>query len=209
MWYIYDEPGCPDRSIGYCQGTLAGGNYNNVRHLANYIHSIDPSHQIIGTQVGDVGNQTVTNTEFSWLMTPPMPSTTATGFDHYPIPSGGNFGSIDDIGTIAGQLATAAATYNASKNIYFVGQAFSWYQERGKGCTSVTVCPYPTTAQLQDMRDQALYYAEKAGRPVSMIFWYYWPDITCLNTYAGCNAAANRSSLRSAAFAPFPATAPP
>ena len=123
--------------------------------------------------------------------------------------SGGRFGSIDDIGAIAGQVANTVAANNPASNIFFVGQAFSWSQESGAGCTSVTGCPYPTTARMQDMRDQALYYSEKAGRPVSMVLWYYWPDITCLNTFAGCNALANRASLRSAAFAPFPATPPP
>jgi hypothetical protein len=204
-WYIYDEPGCPDQALGYCQGTLAGGNYDNVATLGKYIQSIDPTHQVIGTQVGDLGNQTVINNLYSWLTTP---STPVTGFDHYPVPSGGNFGSIDDIGTIAGEIANTIAANNPSENMYFVGQAFSWYQEDGKGCTSLSVCPFPTTAQLQDMRDQALYYANKAGKPLSMIFWYYWPDVTCLTTYSGCDAAANRASLKAAAFAPFPTTAP-
>jgi hypothetical protein len=207
-WYIYDEPGCPNQSLGYCQGTLAGGNYTNVSTLAHYINSIDSSHQVIGTEVGDVGSQTVTNTEFSWLMTSPMPTTSGTGFDHYPIPSNGRFGSISDNGPLASQLASAAATYDPSESIYYVGQAFSWYQEDGAGCTSVTVCPYPTTTQMQEMRDEALYYAAQSGHPLSMIFWYYWPDITCLTNYTGCSASANRASLKSAAFAPFPTTAP-
>jgi hypothetical protein len=205
-WYTYDEPGCPNQTIGYCQGTLAGGNYNNVATLAQYIYSIDPTHPVIGTEVGDTGGQTVTNTEFSWLLSAASP---VTGFDHYPIPENGNFGMIDDIGTIAGYLANTIAADYSPEQVYYVGQAFSWYQESGKGCTSITVCPYPTTAQMQDMRDQALYYANKAGKPMSLILWYYWPDITCLNTYPGCSASANRASLKSAAFAPFPATPPP
>jgi hypothetical protein len=204
-WYLYDEPGCPDQSIGYCQGTLAGGNYGNVDTIANYIHSIDPGHRVIGTQAGDSGNQTVINNLFTWLTSSTTPTT---GFDHYPVPENGNFGEIDDIGAIAGELANTISSNYSSEHMYFVGQAFSWYQEGGKGCTSITVCPYPTTAQLQEMRDQALYYAQQAGKPLSLIFWYYWPDITCLNTYSGCNAATNRASLKAAAFAPFPTTAP-
>jgi hypothetical protein len=204
-WYIYDEPGCPDQALGYCQGTLAGGNYSNVQTLAKYIQSIDKSHNVIGTQVGDQGTQAAINNLFSWLTTPATP---VTGFDHYPVPSGGNFGSIDDIGTIAQQVATTAQATNPSEHLYFVGQAFSWYQESGQGCTSLTVCPFPTTAQLQDMRDQALYYANQAGHPLSHIFWYYWPDVTCLNSYPGCNAQANRASLKAAAFAPFPMQSP-
>ena len=136
-----------------------------------------------------------------------MPSTAATGFDHYPIPEG-KFGHITENGILAAQLATTTQAMNPSASIFFVGQAFSWYQENGAGCTAVTVCPYPTTTQIQEMRDQALYYAAQAGHPLSMIFWYYWPDITCLTTYPGCDATINRSSLRSAAFAPFPATPP-
>ncbi len=204
-WYIYDEPGCPTQSIGYCQGTLAGHNYLNVQTLAKYIHTIDPYHEIIGTQVGDDGGQAVINNLYSWLTTPP---TTTIGFDRYPIPSGNQFGSIEDIGLIAKQIATTITTHNPSANMFFVGQAFSWYQERGNGCSSITVCPYPTTAQLQQMRDQALYYAYRAGKPLSLIFWYYWPDITCMNSYPGCNAPVNRARLKYAAFAPFPTVAP-
>jgi hypothetical protein len=205
-WYIYDEPGCPDQTIGYCHGTLAGGNYNNVRALAEYIASIDPSHEIIGTQVGDRGDQTVIDNLFSWLATD---STPTAGFDHYPIPSGGNFGSIDDIGSTAKEVAHTFRSRRSSENLFFVGQAFSWYQEGAKGCTSIAVCPFPTTVQLQEMRDQALYYANKAGKPLSLLLWYYWPDVICLNKYPGCNAAENRASLKTAAFAPFPATPPP
>jgi hypothetical protein len=204
-WYLYDEPGCPDQSIGYCQGTLAGGNYSNIATLARYIHSIDPHHRVIGTQVGDAGGQTVINNMFTWLTTPTTPTT---GFDHYPVPENGNFGAISDIGAIAGELASTIHTTNPSEDMYYVGQAFSWYQEDGKGCSSVTVCPFPTETQMQEMRDQALYYANLAGKPVSHIFWYYWPDVTCLTNYPGCNAAANRAALKSAAFAPFP-VAPP
>ena len=205
-WYIYDEPGSPTQSIGYCQGTLAGGNYKGVRKLADYIASIDPSHEIVGTQVGDAGDQSVIDNLFSWLTTS---STPTVGFDRYPIPSGGNFGTIDDIGSIAGKVAGTIGKHRQSEKLFFVGQAFSWFQESGKGCTSVTVCPFPTTGQLQDMRDQALYYANKAGHPLSMLFWYYWPDIVCLNKYPGCDAAANRQSLKTAAFAPFPTMPPP
>jgi hypothetical protein len=204
-WYVYDEPGCPDQALGYCLGTLAGGNYANVATIGQYIQSIDPTHPVIGTQVGDAGNQTAINNLFSWLISP---STPMTGFDHYPIPSGATFGQIDDIGATAGEIANTIAATNPSESMYFVGQAFSWYQEDGKGCTSLSACPYPTTAQLQDMRDQALYYANKAGKPLSMIVWYYWPDITCLTSYPGCSATANRASLKAAAFAPFPTTAP-
>jgi hypothetical protein len=203
-WYIYDEPGCPNQAIGYCQGTLAGGNYNNVAALAQYIESIDPSHQVIGAQVGDSGSQKVIDDLYSWLATPRTP---VTGFDFYPIPQG-RFGAIATIGSIAGTLAKTIKAHYPSERAFFVGQAFSWYQEKGKDCTSITVCPYPTTAQLREMRDQALYYGRHAGVPMSMIFWYYWPDITCINKFPGCNAEANRSSLRSAAFAPFPASPP-
>jgi hypothetical protein len=204
-WYIYDEPGCPDQTIGYCHGTLAGRDYNSVRELADYIASIDPAHEIIGTQVGDLGDQSAIDTLFSWLATPSTPST---GFDHYPIPSGGAFGSVDDIGSIARKVAGTIRAKRPSEHLFFVGQAFSWYQESAKGCTSIAICPFPTRAQMQDMRDQALYYANKAGKPLSMIFWYYWPDVTCLNKYPGCDAAANRANLKAAAFAPFP-VAPP
>jgi hypothetical protein len=205
-WYIYDEPGCPDQAIGYCQGTLAGGNYNNIATLAKYIESIDPTHQVIGTQSGDNGNQTVINTLYSYLTTPPTP---VEGFDHYPIPQGSQFGHIDDIGTISGELANTIKANNPSEQSYFVGQAFSWYQESGRGCTSVKVCPYPLTWEMRRQRNEALYYAKQAGVPLSMIFWYYWPDVTCLNTYPGCNAAANIASLKAAAFAPFPNSPPP
>jgi hypothetical protein len=217
-WYVYDEPGCPNQSIGYCQGTLAGGEYRNVSMLASYIASIDPSHEVLGTQVGDRGGQAVIDNLYScnnqppcdghypWLTTSSSPSLT---FDYYPVPSNVTGARIEDIGTIAGEIAkTIAANYPPEK-LGFVGQAFSWYQERNAHCPSVSVCPFPTAAQMQQQRDQALYYSNAAGKPLSMIFWYYWPDVVCLNAYPGCNATANRAHLRTAAFAPFPATPPP
>ena len=62
---------------------------------------------------------------------PPMPSTSATGFDHYPIPEGSNSVTL---------LITAHSPHNSqpppqatnpSASIFLVGQAFSWYQEGG------------------------------------------------------------------------------
>jgi hypothetical protein len=202
-WYLYDEPGCPNQSIGYCAGTLAGGNYQNVQTLANYIKSLTPDHDVIGTNSGDGAN--AVGNLYSWLM---GSSTPVTGFDYYPVPSGGNFGTIDNIGSIAGALANTVKSTYANENIYYVAQAFSWYQANGNGCTSISACPFPTTSQLQDMRDQALYYSNQSGVPLSMIFWWAWPDVTCEVNYPGCNASANLASLKSAAFAPYPVEAP-
>jgi hypothetical protein len=205
-WYIYDEPGCPDQSHGYCQGTLAGGNYGNVATLAAYIESIDPTHQVIGTQIGDEGTQTEQNNLFSWLTNATTP---VVGFDRYPIPVS-TYGPISEIGTIDKQLATVIQANYSSEQAYFVGQAFSWVQEPPNACGgSITTCPYPTTAQMQKERDEALWYGSQTGGvPMSMVFWYQWPDITCLNSYTGCSSSANVASLKSAAFAPFPTASP-
>jgi hypothetical protein len=218
-WYVYDEPDCPNQSIGYCVGNWAKdapADYTNLQTLVNYINSIDPNHQIIGTNVGDwsgsgkSGEQAVINELYSWLAVSPIG---ASGFDNYPIPQGTGtppaFGETDRIGTIAGDIANTIAVNYPSQNEYYVGQAFSWYQENGNGCTSIALCPYPTKTQMTNMRNQALYYANAAGNPLSMVFWYYWPDISCLNTYTGCSASANEASVKAAVAAPFPATAPP
>jgi hypothetical protein len=234
-WYIYDEPGCPNQSIGYCTGSLAGKNYENVDALASYIASIDPNHPVMGVQTSGgppcsaggyscAAGQTQVNNLFScngnspcngvypWITTP---VSSYTGWDYYPITGGPGtqaYGeSTSDIGNIPALLKnTIAANYPSEKTV-FVGQAFSWYEEEGAGCSSVSVCPYPTTAQMQNMRDQALYYSKQAGSPVSMILWYYWPDVVCdgPQVYSGCSAAANRAALKAAAFAPFPTTPPP
>lgn len=203
-WYLYDEPGCPNQSEGYCQAGYPSNAFNNITTLANYIHSIDPNHQVIGVNVGNQ-TQAGTNDMYSWLM---GASKSATMYDWYPYPTNITGQSVSAIGTEAANLANTAASYYPSESIGFVGQAFSWLQEGRGGCTSISACPFPTTAQIQAERDQALYYANKAGKPLSMIFWYYWPDLTCMNNYSGCNAATNRASLKAAAFAPFPTTAP-
>lgn len=209
MWDIYDEPGCPNRSIGYCAGTLAGRNYNNVATLAKYIHSIDPTHGIFGVNVGDCcgsngsSQQTVLNNLYSWLATPPS---TSTGFDYYPIPEGTTFGKIANIGTDTTGIAGVIQANNPRMQMNATMQAFSWLQESGRGCTSITVCPYPTESQMQSERNQVLYYAAKAHQPISVLWWYYWPDIVCENTYPGCSSKANRAALKGAMTAPFPAT---
>jgi hypothetical protein len=218
-WYIYDEPGCPNQAIGYCQGSMAGKNYANVKTLANYIATKD-AHPIWGIQTpsgvpacggwSNVCAQTQIDNLYSWLTNSSTPNT---GFDYYPFPntagtqSAGQ--SAQDVGFIATYLHNTIAANYPSEKMAFTGQAFSWFQEGGAGCSSIAICPYPTTAQMQNERDQALYYANKAGNPLSMILWYYWPDVTCLNTYAGCNATTNRSNVRAAAFAPFPTAPPP
>lgn len=215
MWDLYDEPGCPNQSISFCGGTQAGGNYANELTLATYIHSIDPTHIITGVQVGDCcGNpnggsqQSVINTLFSWISTAPE---SGTGFDYYPIPEGATFGQIANIGTDATDIAAEIQANNPGMQMNVTLQAFSWYQEGGKGCTSMTVCPYPTESQMQEERDEAVYYAAQAHQPISVIFWYYWPDITCngaTENYPGCSASANEAALESAINAPFPASAP-
>ena len=184
-----------------------------------YLHSIDPTHPILGFNTpsgvpsgggwtGPGAQPQITNL-YSWLTNATTP---ITGYDYYPI-SGGpgtqSYGqSIADIGKIAPLLQNVIAANYPPEKIGFVGQAFSWAQEYGANCTSVTVCPYPTQAQEQQMRDQALYYAAQAGNPIAYVFWYYWPDITCLNTFPGCDPNANRAALRAVNSAPFPVSPP-
>jgi hypothetical protein len=208
MWDIYDEPGCPDRSIGYCAGSLAGGNYNNLATLARYIHSIDPMHGIFGVNVGDccvTGQTTVFKNLYSWLAAPPA---TSTGFDYYPIPEGSQFGEIANIGTNAAGIAHVIQAHNPGMQMNVTLQAFSWLQETAKGCTSIALCPYPTLRQMQSERDHVLYYAAQAHQPISVLWWYYWPDIVCENTYPGCSSTANQAALKGAMTAPFPAMPP-
>jgi hypothetical protein len=240
-WYLYDEPGCPNQSIGYCTGTLAGDNYQNVQTLAQYIASIDPTHAVRGVNVGggcssvQPGGCTVAanaaaeaaaiNNLYScngqspcsawsspytnnWLTSSYTPNT---GFDFFPIPENIVGQYIGDIGYAAGDLAnTVAATY-PSENISFTVQAFSWMQEgwTTRCSNSYTVCPFPTATQMQEMRDEALYYAKAAGHPMNRIFWYEWAAITCEDAYPGCSSSANLAAVRSAMTAPYPAAAPP
>jgi hypothetical protein len=212
-WYIYDEPGCPDQHTGYCRGSLAGGNYANIATLAAYIASVDPLHPIIGintpggvppcsggwssscgpTQISDL---------YSWLTNSTTPYT---GYDYYPIGFPGQ--SIADIGTIGTLLQNEIGATYPPEQVAFVAQAFSWYQESDSGCTIAT-CPYPTKAQLLQMRNQALYYANRAGNPLYALFYYEYADTVCLHNYSGCDATANWDNLVSAAFAPFPTQLP-
>lgn len=225
---------------------MYGHNYQNIPILAAYIKSIDPTHPVInantagappcsGSGYNCAAGQTQINNLFScngqapcngvypWMTDPNSP---ITGFDYYPVCVATNNGgmggcgtggqSADDIGQIATNIAATIAANYAPEKMIFVEQSFSWYQEGGPGCTSLAVCPFPTTAQMQTMRDQALYYANKAGKPLSMILWYYWKDVTCNNEtgglpthYPGCSEAANRAAVKAAAFAAFPATPPP
>jgi hypothetical protein len=236
-WYIYDEPGCPNQSIGYCQGTLAGQNYQNIQTLAQYIESIDPTHVVRGVNVGGgcngpcysgsnataeaaaIANLYSCNDQppcsawsspytNNWLTSSYTPST---GFDYFPIPENIVEQDIGDVGYAAGDLANTVAANYPSENISYTVQAFSWLQEgwTTRCSNSYTVCPFPSETQMQELRDEALYYAKAAGHPMNRIFWYEWATITCEDNYPGCSASANLAAVKSAMTAPYPATAPP
>jgi hypothetical protein len=211
MWDIYDEPDCPNQSIGYCNGVQTRS-FGNEETLANYIHSIDPTHGIFGVNVGDCclssGQTAVTNNLYSWLAIPPS---TSTGFDYYPIPERAPFGEIANIGKDVTGIARVIQGKNRGMKMNATLQAFSWYQEGAKECTSVTLCPYPTESQMQSERDQVLYYAARAHQPISVLWWYSWSDITCMGekeNYPGCNASANEAALKGTMTAPFPQSRP-
>ncbi|MGH7746853.1 MAG: hypothetical protein ACREQ5_19185, partial [Candidatus Dormibacteria bacterium] len=190
-FYIYDEPGCPDQSIGDCTGGPAQGlvNYQNIDTLAAYIQSIDPGTAIIGINTpggipqggwGSSFTQPQIDNLYSCNNNPPCAgsypwitdsATPITGADYYPFdgqttpngpaPAGSQFPgqSPDDVHYIELALgATFKATYPAEQNV-FTPQAFSWFQESGADCPSIAACPYPTTAQMQNERDNALYWA--------------------------------------------------
>jgi hypothetical protein len=236
-WYLYDEPGCPNQTIGYCVGTLAGGNYRNIQTLAQYIASIDPTHAVRGVNVGGgcgsgcnsasnaateaatIANLYSCNDQSpcsawsapytnNWLTSSYTPNT---GFDYFPVPENVTNDHISDIGYITGDVANTAAANYSSENVTFTVQAFSWMQEgwTSQCSNSYTVCAFPTETQMQEMRDEALYYANAAGHPMSRIYWYEWAAITCEDNYSGCSSSANLAAVKSAMTAPFPTTAPP
>src|SRR5262249_15274641 len=136
------------------------------------------------------------------------------GWDYYPIPEGagppGSGQTISNFGTNTTGISGVIQAKNPGIKMNVTLQAFSWYQEGGNfGCRSEAICRFPTQAQMQNERDQVLYYAAQAHQPISVLWWYYWPDITCLNTYPGCSASANVGALKGALTAPFPAVPPP
>jgi hypothetical protein len=215
-WYVYDEPGCPTTTIGYCQGSMAGKNYANIAELAKYIASVDPTHPILGIQTASgtpSGGWSATNptaatqirTLYSWLSGTGVPNT---GMDYYPFPPAFN-SPPQTPEQLAAIEALIAANLGPAMTNSFVGQAFAWYQEDAGDCKTITGCPFPTQAQMQAERDNALYYAAAAGAPITYFAWYYWPDTVCINPYPGCNAAANEAAMQAVDSAPFPASAPP
>jgi hypothetical protein len=217
-WYVYDEPGCPNQSIGYCAGSMARKNYDNVRELAAYIASIDSTHPIIGIQTASgipPGGWSASNPAaaaqignlYSWLTNQTTPNT---GMDYYPFPAAFNSPPQypKDLAVIERLIANVLAAGNPAETNSFVGQAFSWYQEDQSDCRTISACPYPTQAQMQALRDNALYYANAYGYPIKYFLWYYWPDVVCINSSAGCFAAANQAQMQAVDTAPFPAAAP-
>jgi hypothetical protein len=212
--YLYDEPVCPNQTIGYCLGAMAGDNYANVAEVGAYVQGIDPTHPIIGVNVGFPDGPTTTTAE-GWLVNSNTPFA---GFDWYPIgwPQHPDY-TIDDTGIIASNFGNLFTAQYPSEKMLAVLQGFSWWQEGNTTCTGVTTgatpCSFPTQAQMQQMRDQALYYAAQAGHPVSYVLWYSWNDLICGNGsgtsyFVGCNATANLTALQAVDSAPFPIVAP-
>ena len=226
-YYIYDEPGCPE-PIGYCYASLSAGHYKNIEELATFLQSVS-THPVLGIQVGGVGTNIGNQDMFTcnnacggsyYMSGPHSPNT---GGDDYPV-------SGDPVATKAGLINVGQAVKsivevlagptsgNTAETMSWVGQAFSWLQEAAPGafnCTSMINCPMITQTQLQEQRDEALYYAGAAGKPIQYFFWYYWPDINChgsFNTVNGltpmCDAQTNLNALKAADQASFP-SAPP
>jgi hypothetical protein len=225
-FYIYDEPGCPE-NIGYCYASLTASHYKNIEELAAYIQSIS-TRPVLGIQAGGGGTTSANQNLFScnsacggsyYISGPHSPNT---GGDDYPI-------SGDPVASKAGlaavginvqnivQVLSGPTSGNMAETMSWVGQAFSWFQESpigAFGCTSMATCPMITETQLQEQRDGALYYAKAGGKPIQYFFWYYWPDLKCLNTNnlvaptPNCNAATNLNALKTADQAPFPAAPP-
>ena len=226
-YYIYDEPGCPE-PIGYCYASLSAGHYKNIEELATFLQSVS-THPVLGIQVGGVGTNIGNQDMFTcnnacggsyYMSGPHSPNT---GGDDYPV-------SGDPVATKAGLINVGQAVKsivevlagptsgNTAETMSWVVQAFSWLQEAAPGafnCTSMINCPMITQTQLQEQRDEALYYAGAAGKPIQYFFWYYWPDINChgsFNTVNGltpmCDAQTNLNALKAADQASFP-SAPP
>jgi hypothetical protein len=225
-WYIYDEPGCPSSAtVGYCNASLGtnAAYYQNIGTLAAFLHT-NSAAPILGIQVGagDIamaknvfscnGQAGCSTVPYPWITDPNSPNT---GFDAYPLSADvtATIAGIRGIGisaTVIPQALTATTSGNPLETMSAVGQAFSWAQEGGNfGCVSMAACPFPTQTQMQQMRDQALYYASASGKPLKYWLWYAWPDINCGNALAAlCNGPANLAALHVVNVSAFPAAPP-
>jgi len=225
VWYLYDEPGCPDQMIGYCQGSIAGKNYANLHAVAQYIQQNDGGPILgyqtvsgtppLGWQSGDVAGGAVRqindlfscnghvecNGIYPWITDPAVPNT---GFAWYPFgyPPGNQ--KVTDLQYIVPLVQSTINANQPGMTRAVAVQAFSYYQYPTNGCTDISLCPYPTRAQMKQELGLFLYWGYMTGNPVSTVIYYGWSDIWCHtgHTYPGCNGQNNYNQVVWVAFTP-------
>ena len=225
-FYLYDEPGCPE-AIGYCYASLSAGQHKNIEVIAAYIQTIS-GHPTLGIQSGGANSAAANQNLYTcngtcggsyYISGPHSPNA---GGDDYPIsgdPAATKQG-LANVGSAVRSIVdvlSGPTSGNTAETMSWAGQAFSWFQEAAPGqfgCTSMAVCPMISQTQLLEQRDEALYNAKAGGKPIKYFFWYYWPDLNCLDTNnmpvptPNCSPATNLNALQTADQAPFP-SAPP
>jgi hypothetical protein len=151
-----------------------------VAALAAEVRSLDPGHPLL--YVG------MASSNLSRDLQPFESIANVVGADIYPIGTGGTTQSVGPVANTVQQLSHAGGTLSA-----MVLQAFSWSEYPSTPSFSPR---WPTEAEMQSMRDQAL-----AANP-SMILWYSIHDVLRSDDPAG-----HWRDLVQAAFAPAPASA--
>ena len=233
-WYIADEPGCPNQGIGYCQGSLGGSNcgsgcrYQNVDELASYLQGADPTKLVVGyntpsgipacsggwsgtcaqTQIDNLyscnGNSPC-NGVYCWLS---CTDSQNGGYDYYPIGNPNQPSqSTSDITTVGTLIQNTLNANCSGCHNAFVVQAFSYTQGGYSGCTDISACPYPTSAQMITMRNNAILAAHNAGHDLTLVWYYSYEDAQCIHGYAGggtCDATTNWNIVKAAVAAADP-----
>lgn len=152
-------------------------NVSQTKALANEVKSIAPDKPTLYVTIPNDSGVLTSQLE------PFEQTADYVGGDYYPVGKGNN---IDATSGYAGDTSRLAAQHGT--NPMFVLQAFSW-----SSYDSGAADRFPTRAEMQNMRDQAI----SAANP-QMLLWYAYNDVLRSSDPQG-----NWNDVKAAAFAPY------
>ena len=133
-----------------------------VKHLSDIIHSADPHHLrlfVARSQGAYANSDLATFADSADILMQ----------DFYPI---GHYKNLQTTEAIASGVQAIADQYHKGSGMVLQAFSLAQFPAYHNLCTSVSACPYPTVAQMQQMRDLALQHATPR-----LILWYSYDAI--------------------------------
>lgn len=157
---------------GYYVGDeVLPSHHAELKAFSDLVKQVDPEHPRLFISCSQCDHDNKQNPSYVTSLTPMTDTADVVGADWYPVGSGGD--SVSTTSTVAADVQSVANQYN--KQSAMVLQSFNWsqYPSSYHACEPYPLClPYPTVAQMRQMRDITL----QESHP-RLILWYSYFDI--------------------------------